>query len=103
MTRRAAVASATWTRQWSQSYAQLPPDRQASCDRAAMALIKGIGTPGLNVKPILPDKLYLEARIGSGDRIVFRVEQDAILFVDIVKHDDIGRYGRRPGKARKRR
>ena len=103
MTRRTAVASTTWTKQWWQSYAQLPPDRQASCDRAAMALIKGIDTPGLNVKPILPDKLYLEARIGSGDRIIFRVEADAILFVDVVKHDDIGRYGRRPGQARKRR
>ena len=68
-----------------------------------MALIKGIDTPGLNVKPILPDKRYLEARIGSGDRIIFRVEQDAVFFVDIVKHDDIGRYSRRPGQARKRR
>jgi hypothetical protein len=68
-----------------------------------MALIKGIDTPGLNVKPILPDKRYLEARIGSGDRIIFRVEQDAVLFVDVVKHDDIGRYSRRPGQARKRR
>jgi hypothetical protein len=47
------------------------------------------------VKPILPDKHYLEARISSGDRIVFRVEQGTIYFVDVVKHDDIARYGRR--------
>jgi hypothetical protein len=103
LARRTAAASATWTTQWWQSYSKLPADRQASCDRAAMALIKGIDSPGLNVKPILPDKLYLEARIGSGDRIIFRVEQGAVFFMDVVKHDDIGRYSRRPGQARKRR
>ena len=67
-----------------------------------MALIKGTDTPGLNVKPILPDKHYLEARIGSGDRIVFRQEGGAIFFIDVVSHDDIGRYGRRPRQARHR-
>ena len=65
-----------------------------------MALIKGNDAPGLNVKPILPDKHYLEARISSGDRIVFRLHQGTIVFVDVVKHDDIGRYGRRPRQAR---
>jgi hypothetical protein len=65
-----------------------------------MALIKGTDPPGLNVKPILPDKHYLEARISSGDRIVFRLEQGTILFVDVIHHDDIGRFGRRPWQAR---
>ena len=65
-----------------------------------MALIKATDSPGLNVKPILPDKYYLEARINSGDRIVFRLEQGAIFFVDVVKHDDIGRYARRPTRIR---
>jgi len=65
-----------------------------------MALIKGTDTPDLNVKPILPDKHYLEGRISSGDRIVFRVEGTAIYFMDVVKHDDIGRYGRRPRQTR---
>jgi hypothetical protein len=97
---RPAVRSAVWTEQWWQSYARLPPDRQASCDRAAMALIKGADTPGLNVKPILPDKHYFEARISSGDRIVFRTEAGTIYFMDVVRQDDIGRYGRRPRSAR---
>lgn len=65
-----------------------------------MALIKGTDSPGLNVKPILPDKHYHEARVSSGDRIVFRLAQGAIFFMDVVKHDDIGRYGRRPRQAR---
>ena len=97
---RPAVRSATWTEQWWESYARLAPDRQASCDRVAIALIKGTDTPGANVKPILPDKHYLEARFGSGDRIVFRVEGGTICFADVVKHDDIGRYGRRPRLVR---
>jgi hypothetical protein len=97
---RPAVRSAIWTDQWWDRYARLAADRQASCDRVAMALIKGTDTPGLNVKPILPDKHYLEGRISSGDRIVFRVEGSTIYFMDVVKHDDIGRYGRRPRQTR---
>ena len=65
-----------------------------------MALIKGTDAPGLDVNAIHPDKHYLEARISSGDRIVFRLNQGAIVFVDVVKHDDIGRYGRQPRPAR---
>ena len=97
---RPAVTLATWTQQWWRSYARLPADRQASCDRVAMALIKGTETPGLNVKPTQPDKHYLEARISSGDRIVFRLENNAIVFVDVIGHDDIARYGRRPRPVR---
>lgn len=100
MTLRPAARGAIWTEQWWRSYARLPPDRQSSCDRVAIALIKGTDAPGLNVKPILPDKHYLEARISSGDRIVLRIEADTIFFVDVVAHDDIGRYGRRPRRAR---
>lgn len=65
-----------------------------------MTLIKGIDSAGLHVKPIQPDKHYLETRISSGDRIVFRVEQGAIYFIDVVKHDDIARYGRRLRQGR---
>jgi hypothetical protein len=65
-----------------------------------MALIKGTDTPGLHVKPILPDKHYLEGRISSGDRIVFRIQDDTVYFLDVVKHDDIRRYGRRPRPGR---
>jgi hypothetical protein len=73
---RPAVRAAVWTEQWWDSYSRLPADRQSSCDRAAMALIS------------------------SGDRIVFRVEAGTIFFMDVVKHDDIGRYGRRPRQGR---
>ena len=97
---RPAVRSAVWTEQWWESYGRLAGERQASCDRVVMALIKGVHGPGLQVKPILPDKHYLEGRISSGDRIVFRVEGTTIYFMDVVKHDDIGRYSRRPRQPR---
>lgn len=100
MAARPPIRSATWTEQWWQSYARLSPDRQASCDRVVIALIKGTGAAGTNVKPILPDKHYLEARISSGDRVVFRVADGVIYFLDVVKHDDIARYARRPRAAR---
>ena len=97
---RPAVRSAVWTEQWWNSYGRLAADRQASCDRVVMALVKGDRTPGLNVKPILPDKHYLAARISSGDRVVFRREGTSIYFMDVVKHDDIERYSRRPRRPR---
>ena len=42
-------------------------------------------------------KYYLEARINSGDRIIFRIEDGSVFFIDVVAHDDIGRYGKRRG------
>lgn len=87
---------AVWSEGWKRAYRSLRADRQRSCDRAALALIKRESSPGLRVKPIQPEKYYFEARIGSGDRIVFRVEAGTIFFVDIVEHDDVVRYGRRP-------
>lgn len=92
--------TAEWSEQWKTSYAKLSTDRQAVCDKAAIALIKRTSSPGLQIKPILPDKYYSEARINSGDRIVFYVEENTLFFIDIVKHDDISRYGKRPSKRR---
>ena len=91
---------ARWSERFKESYAALSPQRQAACAEAAIALIKRESSPGLRVKPIQPDKCYSEARISSGDRIVFRIEEESILFIDVVKHDDIARYGRRPRAAR---
>jgi len=98
MARKQTFLAAEWSEQWKERYAELSTERQAACDKAAIALIKRDSSPGLHIKPIHPDKHYSEARINSGDRIVFRVEQDTIFFVDVVKHDDISRYGQRPRK-----
>lgn len=61
-----------------------------------MALIKQTSSSGLRIKPIQPAKYYLEARINSGDRIIFRLAEGTVFFVDVVTHDDISRYAKRP-------
>jgi hypothetical protein len=95
MARQQAFLTAVWSTAWKESYARLNAGRQVACDEAAMELIKQSSFPGLRIKPIQPAKYHLEARINSGDRIVFRVAQGTLFFVDIVAHDDIARYGRR--------
>jgi hypothetical protein len=96
MARKQTFLDAVWSDVWKESYAKLSAERQAACDEAAMALIKQISSSGLRIKPIQPAKYYLEARINSGDRIVFRIAEGTIFFVDVVTHDDISRYGKRP-------
>jgi hypothetical protein len=96
MARQQTFLAAQWADRFKESYAELPADKQATCDTAAIALIKRESSPGLRVKPIHPDKYYYEARLNSGDRIVFRVDGSTIYFVDVVNHDAIDRYGRRP-------
>ena len=90
---------AVWSEVWKKSYAALSTDHQRACDEAAIAVIKQTTCAGLRVKPIQPEKYYFEARINSGDRIIFRVDGGTVYFIDIVKHDDIGRYGRRPPRV----
>jgi hypothetical protein len=87
---------AVWSEVWKKSYTALSADRQRACDEAVIAVIKQTTSAGLRVKPIHPEKYYFEARINTGDRIVFRVEGGTVFFIDVVKHDDINRYGRRP-------
>ncbi|MCP4664518.1 MAG: hypothetical protein GY856_54735 [bacterium] len=100
MSRKQPFRAAEWSERWKESYARLSPDRQTACDKAAIALIKQTSSSGLRVKPIQPEKYYSEGRMTSGDRIVFRIEGDTIFFVDVVKHDDVSRYGKRLGRRR---
>lgn len=95
MAAKQTFLTAEWSEQWKKSYTQLGPERQSACDRAAISLIKRENLPGLRIKPIQPQKIYLEARLNKGDRIIFRVEGGTIYFVDVVSHDDIARYGKK--------
>jgi hypothetical protein len=92
--------AASFTDRWRRTVAELSAERRAACERAVLRLLGESNTQGLSVKPILPDKYYLEARIDRGDRIVFRIDGETMYFIDVVKHDDIGRYSRRPRGAR---
>jgi hypothetical protein len=93
--RKRAFLSAEWSSRWNRSYAALSPERMKGADKVAIALIKQEITPGMRVKPIEPEKYYNEARINDGDRIVFRIAEGTVWFVDVIPHDHIGRYGKR--------
>lgn len=82
-----------FTRQLERAYRRLQPRVQRQCDKAVGHLFANPGHPGLNVKPILPAKVYWEARINVGDRLIFRPEGDTAYLMDIVTHDEISRYG----------
>lgn len=93
MARKQPFRPATFTAAFQASYARLDVRRAKDVDRCILALIKDEPTPGLRVKPILPAKVYFEARANDGDRVVFCVEGGTLVMVDVVSHDDVGRYG----------
>lgn len=100
MTKPATFLDVVWYDDWKRSYAALSVEEQRACDSAVRSLIEQEVSSGLRVKPILPGKYYLEARATSGDRIIFRAAGGTIFAIDIVTHDDVARYGRRPkGRA----
>jgi hypothetical protein len=69
-------------------------EEQRRCDQAVLAILRRESTSGLRIKPILPQKVYSEARLGRGDRVIFRVEEGLAIFIDIVTHDEISKYGK---------
>ena len=94
MARKQTFLGAEWSIRFKASYPRLSSDRQKSTDKVALALMKQEITPGMRIKPVEPEKYYYEARINDADRLIFRIENDRVWFVDVVPHDDIGRYGR---------
>jgi Txe/YoeB family toxin of Txe-Axe toxin-antitoxin module len=96
--RKQPFLGAEWSTRFRESYPRLSADRQKGTDKVALALIKQEITPGMRIKPVEPEKYYSEARINDGDRLIFRIEEGKVWFVDVVPHDEIGRYGRQvPG------
>jgi mRNA-degrading endonuclease RelE of RelBE toxin-antitoxin system len=92
--RKQTFLGVAWSARFRESYPRLSSDRQKGADKVVLALIKQEITPGMRIKPIEPEKYYNEARINDGDRLIFRIEDDRVWFVDVVPHDEIGRYGR---------
>ncbi len=93
--KKAHFFDAEFSRQFEKAYSKLERRRQEAVDETVIALLKGSPTPGMRVKPIEPEKYYLEARINSGDRLIHRVDSGVVYFVDVVSHDLIGKYGSR--------
>ncbi|MEX2530789.1 MAG: hypothetical protein WD960_08450 [Gemmatimonadota bacterium] len=87
--------AAEFSKRFEKSYAGLTVAQQKGVDKAVIALLKRRPTPGMRVRPIQPDKYYHEARIHDGDRLIHRIASGTLWVVDVVPHDDIGRYAKR--------
>lgn len=101
MARKQSFLRADFSEQFKEAYAGLQVAQQNGVDKAVMALLKQQPTPGMRVKPIEPDKYYDEARINDGDRLIHRTANGTVYFVDVVTHDEIGKYGRAPKQPQK--
>lgn len=95
MARKQEFLGAEFSNRFKESYAELSHDRQKGADKVILALMKQEPTPGMRIKPIEPEKYYCEARVNHGDRLVYRVDGGRVWIVDVVVHDDIGRYGKK--------
>ena len=95
MARKQTFHDAAFSDRYKESYPNSQSNEQKSIDRVVVALLKGEVTPGMRIKPIEPEKYYNEARINDGDRLVHRIEEGVVYFVDIVSHDLISKYGRK--------
>lgn len=96
MAKKHSFLNADFSDQWKESYEKLQNDQKKGVDKLVMAIIKKETTPGMRVKPIEPSKYYDEARVNDGDRVVHRISNGTVYFVDIVPHDHINKYGRAP-------
>lgn len=59
-------------------------------------LIQDRAHPSLNAHQIEPDKHYWEAYVNRGDRLIYIPDGTVVILVDVVPHDDIKRYSKRP-------
>ena len=78
------------------TYKRATKQLQEQVDDTVKQLFENPSLPGLRVKPIKHAGYYYEARINSGDRLIFRTEAKTLILINFVKHDNIGDYGAAP-------
>lgn len=94
MTRARGFKRLEITAQFEKSYRKLGPATQKQCDAAVTQLLEEPPRPGLHLKPILPSKQFWEARLNKGDRIILLPKGEVAFLIDVVKHDEIAKYGK---------
>jgi hypothetical protein len=94
MTEHAPIERLELTARFERSFRRLDARRQEQCEMALEQLLVAPTPRGLRLKPILPGKVYWEARLNSGDRLILRPEGSVLYVLDVVTHDDIERWGR---------
>lgn len=86
------------TEQYKEAVAKLQQAARKQVAARAKLLFGNPAHPGLNAHSIKPDKHFWEAYVNRGDRIIYIPEGSHLVLVDVVAHDDIGRYSKRPSK-----
>ena len=84
------------TEHFDEVYNSLDLRRQKQVDKAVYLLFHNSAHPGLNAHQIKPDKYYWEAYVNRSDRIIYIPDGSHLVLVDIVRHDDIWKYGKAP-------
>lgn len=84
------------TEQYERALADLQEATRRQVAARTTLLFDNPAHPSLNAHRIKPDKYYWEAYVNRGDRIIYIPEGSHLVLVDVVPHDRIGRYGKRP-------
>lgn len=87
------------TGQYKEAVACLQPAVRKQVAARARLLFENPAHPSLNAHSIKPDKYYWEAYVNRGDRIIYIPAGSHLVLVDVVVHDDIKRYSKRPADA----
>jgi hypothetical protein len=82
------------TEQYKRAKADLQQATRKQVAKRQLLLFTNPAHPSLQTHHIMPDKHYWEAYVNRGDRIIYIPEGDRLVLVDVVSHDDIGRYGK---------
>jgi mRNA-degrading endonuclease YafQ of YafQ-DinJ toxin-antitoxin module len=94
----AAFQTLETTKQYKEAVASLQQAARKQVVARAKLLFENPAHPSLNAHSIKPDKHYWEAYVNRGDRIIYIPEGSHLVLVDVVSHDDIGRYSKRPAR-----
>lgn len=86
------------TQQYKGAVAKLQDGTRRQVSARARLLFDNPAHPSLKAHSIKPDKHYWEAYVNRGDRIIYIPEGSHLVLVDVVSHDDISRYSKRPAQ-----
>ena len=94
-----AFVSFERTKRFDKAVADLEPAQRKQLQKQLTQLLSDPAHPSLKAHQIKPDKHYWEAYLNRGDRISYIPQGSHLVLVDVVSHDDINRYSRRPPKT----
>jgi mRNA-degrading endonuclease YafQ of YafQ-DinJ toxin-antitoxin module len=84
------------TEQYKEAVASLQEATRKQVAARARLLFENPAHSSLKAHSIKPDKHYWEAYVNRGDRIIYIPEGSHLVLVDVVTHDEISRYSKRP-------